>query len=312
MKNKKYIFFITVCLLAIVTAILLRNNKEKIFGEKKFVIGVSEANLYEPWRMSMNEEIKDEAKKHNELSMIYKDAASDVEKQKQDIKDLVGFGVDLLIVSINDSKELLESVNEVYKNIPVIVLDRSANGQDYTLYIGTDMNEIGKEAGKLITELAEGKEVKVVEIEGMLNSNTDEEISRGFKEAISKNKNIKIDRTIVGNWNKNESSDKVRNLIQQGSKIDIIFAHNDYMALGAYNALKEQNVQGVKIVGIDGLEGKDNGIDLVKKNEIQGTFICKTGGKEAILYALKILNKEDNIPKKLVFESNVITKEKIN
>lgn len=311
MKNKKYIFFITVCI-AIVIVILLKNNKEKVNGEKKFVIGVSEANLYEPWRTAMNDEIRDEAKMHSNLTMIYKDAASDVEKQKQDIKDLVGFGVDLLIVSVNDSKELLESVKDVYKNIPVIVLDRSVTGQDYTLYIGTDMNEIGKEAGKLITELADGKEVSVIEIEGILNSNTDEEISRGFKESISKNKNIKIDRTIVGNWNKSESNDKIRSLVQQGSKIDIIFAHNDYMALGAYYALKEQNVKDVKIVGIDGLKGEDNGMDLIKKGELQGTFVCKTGGRESVLYALKILNKEDNIPKKIVFESDVITKEQIS
>ena len=62
------------------------------------------------------------------------------------------------------------------------------------------------------------------------------------------------------------------------------------------------NVSNLKIIGIDGLEGTEGGIELVKNGMLQGTFTCKTGGKEAVEYAIKILNKEGDIPKKILLE----------
>ncbi|BCZ48801.1 hypothetical protein psyc5s11_48680 [Clostridium gelidum] len=276
-----------------------------------FIIGMSQSNLYEPWRINMNKEIEEQAKKHSNIKIIYKDAGGDEEKQKKDIQDLINFGSDLLIVSINDSKQLTQTVKKAYESIPVILLDRSVEGDDYTLYIGSDTKSIGLQAGELVVKLAGNNNIKVIEVQGMLNSSSDEEITNGFKNSISKYKNIVIDRTIVANWQKNEAQDKIEAILKESSDVDIIFAHSDYMALGAYYAKLGTKANSAKIIGIDGLEGRDGGIELVKNGMFQGTFTCKTGGKEAVEYALKILNKKEDIPKKVILEANKITKESL-
>lgn len=274
-----------------------------------FLIGMSQANLYEPWRVYMNKEIQEEAKKHDNIKIIFKDAGGDTEKQKRDIEDLINFGADLLIISTNDSKELNSKVREVYKTIPVIMLDRAATGYDYTMYIGSDAKSIGIQAGNLLEQLADNNKVNVVEIQGVLDSSTDKEITNGFKESIKEDKNIKIDRTIVGNWQENETQDKVEEILNEDKTVDVIFAHSDYMALGAYYAAVKTNSKNIKIIGVDGLEGPKGGIELVRNGILQGTFTCKTGGKEAVEYAAKILNKEKDIPKKILLECDEITKD---
>lgn len=144
----------------------------------------------------MNKEIQEEAKKHSNIRVIFKDAGGDPEKQKKDIEDLINFGADLLIVSINDSKQLTSTVRKAYESIPVIVLDRTVSGYDYTLYIGADTKSIGEQAGELIAKLSNNNKVNVIEVQGILDSSTDKEITSGLREAISKYRNINIDRTM--------------------------------------------------------------------------------------------------------------------
>jgi ribose transport system substrate-binding protein len=311
MKNKKHIIYLCIIIVFVAALIFFTTYPYRTNSEKKdiFIIGMSQANLYEPWRVQMNKEIQEEAKKYDNIKIIFKDAGGDTEKQKKDIQDLINFGSDVLIVSTNDSKELTRTVGEVNKSVPVIMLDRAVSGYDYTLYIGSDAKSIGFQAGNFVKELAGGNKVNVIEIQGVLDSSTDKEITNGFKDVIKNYKNINIDRTIVGNWQENETQDKIEEILKDDKNVDIIFAHSDYMALGAYYATVNANSRNIKIIGVDGLEGHEGGIELVRNGILQGTFTCKTGGKEAVEYAMKILNKEGDIPKKVLLECRKITKD---
>jgi len=313
MKIKSNIIYVYI--IGIITilsmAVAVYVYKIRSNGNDIFIIGMSQSNLYEPWRINMNKEVEEEAKKHSNVKIIYKDAGGDAEKQKKDIEDLINFGSDLLIVSINDSKQLTGAVKKAYESIPVIILDRAVEGYDYTLYIGSDTKSTGVQAGELVAELAGNNNAKVIEVQGMLNSSSDEEITSEFKDSLSKYKNITIDRTIVANWQKNEAQDKIESILKEDTDIDIIFAHSDYMALGAYYAKLDTKANNVKIIGIDGLQGREGGIELVKNGILQGTFTCETGGKEAVKYAMKILNKKEEIPKKIILQCNKITKENL-
>ena len=270
-NNIIYLYIIGIfAILSITVAMYLYKTSSN--ENDMFIIGMSQSNLYEPWRINMNKEIQEEAKKHNNVKIIYKDAGGDTEKQKKDIQDLINFGADLLIVSINDSKQLTQTVKKAYESIPVIILDRAATGYDYTLYIGSDTKSIGIQAGELVAELAGNSNIKVIEVQGMLNSSSDEEITSEFKDLISKYKNITIDRTIVANWQKNEAQDKIEAILKEDKNIDIIFAHSDYMALGAYYAKLSTKANNVKIIGIDGLNGREGGIEMVKEWSIARNF----------------------------------------
>ena len=274
----------------------------------QFVIGMSQANLTEPWRIAMNKEIIEEAKKYDNIKIIYRDAGGDTDKQKKDINELVSDGIDLLIVSINDSEKLTPLVSEVYKTKPVIVLDRAVEGYDYSLYIGPDNESIGKQAGNLLSDLIGDKQGNVMEVQGLLDSPPVIERSNGFREAIKDKQNIKITRTIISEWQRDEAEDQITAALREDNHIDAIFAHNDYMALGAYRATSKLGLNNIKIIGVDGLDGTNGGLDLVSKGIIQGTFTCTTGGKEAVDYAIDLLNKKADIPKKIILRSDEVTK----
>jgi simple sugar transport system substrate-binding protein len=293
-----------------ITALKLINAKKSDGIE--FVIGMSQANLTEPWRISMNEEIMKEAKKYENMKIVYKDAGGDTNKQKKDINELVSAGVDLLIVSINDSKKLTPLVSEVYKSMPVIVLDRAVEGYDYTLYIGSDNEKIGIQAGNLVVDLIGDKEGRVIEVQGVLNSSPVIARSNGFRSVLKEYPNVKIARTLVSEWQKDEAEDKVTQVLEEDKDIDVIFAHNDYMALGAYKAVYKLGLKNIKIIGVDGLTGENGGLDLVSKGMLQGSFTCKTGGIEAVNYAMDILNKKGDIPKKTILKSDKITLSNVN
>ena len=118
------------------------------------IIGVSQANMREEWRMALIDELKAETEKNDDIKIITADATGIVNKQIQDIDNLIGYGIDLLIISPCNEKKLQEKIKEVYDSgIPVIVMDRAVEGFDYTLYIGPDNEVIGQQAGKYIVDL---------------------------------------------------------------------------------------------------------------------------------------------------------------
>ncbi|NNU78658.1 substrate-binding domain-containing protein [Clostridium estertheticum] len=308
----KGIYLFVLVLIIASSAIIIKSICIKKSGGVEFVIGMSQANLTEPWRISMNDEIIEASKKYKNIKIVYKDAGGDTDKQKKDINELVDDGVDLLIVSINDSNKLTPLVRQVYKSMPVIVLDRAVEGYDYSLYIGPDNEKIGTQAGNFVINLIGQDKGKVIEVQGALDSSPVISRSNGFRSVLKDHKNIEISNTIVCNWQRDEAEDKVTQALQADKDVNVIFAHNDYMALGAYKAVYKLGLKNIKIIGVDGLNGENGGLDLVSKGILSGTFTCKTGGSEAVNYAMDILNKRSDIPKKIILKSDKITVGNVN
>lgn len=277
-------------------------------GEIKYLIGMSQANLGEPWRVVMNEEIKKEAAHHKGTKVIFTDAGQSSQKQISDVEKLLGLGIDLLIISPNEAEPLTPIIRKAYKKVPVIILDRDIMSDDYTMFIGANNNLIGQKAGKFAAELLGQKGGKIVEISGLPGSLPAQERSKGFKNEIKKYKNIVIVETLVADWLRDTAENTFRTYLDNHSDIDLVYAQNDPMALGAYRAAMAAEKKDILFVGIDGLPGKNGGLELVEKSILQGTFTYPTGGQEAVQYALKILQKEA-VPKRLTLESRKIIKE---
>lgn len=277
----------------------------------RFLIGVSQANLVEPWRVTMNEEIKEEALKHKDIRLVFTDAAQSSQRQIKDVEQLLQLGIDLLIISPNDSSELTPIVAEAYKKIPVIVLDRGVEGYDYTLYIGPDNRSIGREAGKYVSELLGGARGRVVEIRGPENLPSVKERSLGFREEVGQHENIEIVSVLGADWQRDKAEDQMAELLEKDPQVDIVFAHSDYMALGAYKAAQKRGMKHIHFVGIDGSSGPAGGLQQVEDGILKGTFTCLTGGRESIQYALDILHHERGIPKKIIPRSYRITQENV-
>jgi ABC-type sugar transport system substrate-binding protein len=305
--------------LSVITAFLLILNGcynsqsvENDVGEVKYLIGVSQANLGEPWRVSMNRDIQEEAAKHKEVRVIFTDAAQNNQKQIHDVETLIKQGIDLLIISPNEAKPLTPIVQSAYRKIPIIVLDREIESSDYTLFIGADNRLIGYNAGQFVSQLLGDRGGNVVEIEGLLGSTPAADRSKGFREAIASNANIHIIGKITADWLRDKSEDLMKKELPKWPDVDLIFAHNDPMALGAYKAAGSLNRKGINFVGIDGLSGNWGGLQLVYQKIIQATFIYPTGGKEAVDSALSILNHSKSLPKRVTLNSIKVTQENVN
>lgn len=310
MTNKKSIIIIGITLLLTVSLIILLNIRytyqQKLNEDQYFLIGVSQPNLYEPWRVVMNAEIINEAKKHHNIRVIFTDGAKSTDKQVSDINKLMDYGIDLLIISMDDSEALTPVIANIYKQIPVIVLGRDVIGYDYSLFIGLDNYSIGKDAGEFLGKYAQNEAINVVEIIGSTTSQPVMDRSNGFKSGISLEK-INILSTIEANWEKDKAEDYFKAFLENtDKKVDAVYAHSDDMAYGAYLASRSLGINDLILIGIDGLDGDGQGLDLVDKEVLDCTYICPTGGKEAITYAIDILNQEPGIPKKIILRTHEV------
>src|SRR6185295_6783724 len=120
----------------------------------KHLIGFSQANLGEPWRVAMNAEVAARARDFPDLEIVYADAQQDNAKQVADVENFLRQKIDLLIISPNEARPLTPIVRRVFEQgIPVIVLDRAIEGDTYTTFIGADNRQIGKAAGEFIAKV---------------------------------------------------------------------------------------------------------------------------------------------------------------
>jgi len=275
--------------------------------EDPFVIGMSQCNLGEPWRVQMNEDVKRAAEKHDNLKVVFKDAQNDSLTQRTQVEELVEQRIDLLIISPKEAAPLTKPVAEAYdKGIPVIVLDRAVEGDRFTTFIGADNKKIGREAGRWIAAQLGGKG-SVVELEGLMTSTPGQDRHTGFLEGIdqAKNPGIKIVFTADMAWLEPNARREMESALSTQPQIDLVYAHNDPGAHGAYLAAKQAG-RTMKLVGIDALPHE--GVEYVKRGILDATFLYPTGGPEAIALALEILAGKAP-PKKVVLGTRIYTRE---
>ena len=260
---------------------------------KKYMIGFSQCNSSEPWREAMNQDLQKEAANHPEVALIISDAQQDNSKQVADVENYIVKEVDLLIISPNEAQPLTAVVEKAYdKGIPVIVLDRKILSDKYSVFIGADNVLIGEAAGKYAATLLQGKG-KIVEIWGLKGSTPAQERHTGFMKGITEFPEIQIIYEQDGAWLRRRGLEIMENALQRFEKIDLVYGHNDPMAMGAYIAAKNANRdKEMYFLGIDGLPGPEGGAQAVLNGELNATFLYPSGGKEAILIALKILHGE--------------------
>ncbi|MGD9109441.1 MAG: substrate-binding domain-containing protein [Phycisphaerales bacterium] len=309
MKNafKLTISFFLFCILTIGCA--KKSDEGQPAESSKWTIGMSQCNLGEPWRVQMNTDIKNAADEHKDLRVIFKDAQNDTLKQRSQMEEFVSAGVDLIIISPKEAAPLTPVVVQAYqKGIPVIVLDRRVIGEEYTCFIGADNKKIGKAVGKWIVEKLNGKG-KVVELKGLMTSTPGQDRHSGFRQGIE-GSDIEIIFEADMKWLEPNARKEMESALARFDKIDLVYAHNDPGAHGAYLAAKAVGRENnIIFVGIDALS--QEGQAYVAQGILSASFEYPTGGKEAIETALKILNGQ-SVPKEITLDSRVFTKENIN
>ncbi|MDR2805098.1 MAG: substrate-binding domain-containing protein, partial [Dysgonamonadaceae bacterium] len=181
-------------------------------------------------------------------------------------------------------------IEKAYKaDIPVIVVDRKINSENYTAFIGADNRQIGSEVGNYVAKQLNGKG-NIVEIRGLNGSSPDAERHSGFVSVIDNYPKINLLASYNGDWLKDVAEANMEKAFAEFSQIDLVFAHNDRMAIGAFNiARKHEKADNILFVGIDALPGIDGGIEQVLNHRLKATFIYPTNGDKIIQLAMNIL-----------------------
>ncbi|MEO6287941.1 MAG: substrate-binding domain-containing protein [Dyadobacter sp.] len=260
---------------------------------KQFTIGFSQCTGADNWRKTMQESMYRELSFHPEINFIMKDAGGNSAKQIQQISEFISQDIDLLIVSPNEAKPITPIVEKAYQNgIPVIILDRKTNSDQYTAYVGANNVEVGQVAGAYANTLLKGKG-NVIEISEKPGSSADIDRHQGFAESISHFPGIRLVTKLDGDWDKYSFQKPLTATLRDNSNIDVIFCQNDRRALTAFRVCQSLGLEKeIKLIGVDGLTGRDGGIDLVDRGILNATVLYPTGGEEAIRTAISILQKE--------------------
>ncbi len=277
----------------------------------KYVIGMSQCNLGEPWRVAMNDQIAAAAAEYPMFEVIYADAAQDNSKQIADIQNFIQSGVDLIIASPNESMPLTNVIQEAYnEGIPVILLDRNIEDDSYTQFIGADNVAIGKMIGEYVADTLLPDGGNVCMIRGLEGTTGTYDRDSGFREGIAKNPAVTIIDENNADWLREKAITVADEMLQRNPEIDIIYAHNDPMAEGAYiSAENAGRTEEIMFIGVDGLPTPDGGIKSVIDGRLSVSAIYPTGGKEAIESAYKLLVEAQPLEKTIILDSEIIIPE---
>jgi ribose transport system substrate-binding protein len=275
------------------------------------LIGMSQCNLGEPWRVQMNADIAAAAAKHPTLKLVYKDAQNDSLRQRAQVEELLAQGVRLLIISPKESAPLTKPVAEVYQHgIPVIVLDRAVDGDAYTTFIGADNRRIGREAGQWAARTLAGSG-SIVELKGLMTSRPAQDRHAGFVEGLelASHPGLKVVFEADMQWLEPNARREMDAALAQQKSISLVYAHNDPGAHGAYLAAKAAGREReMKFVGIDALPHE--GVRYVQEGLLDATFAYPTGGGEAIDLAIGLLAGQP-APKRLTLGTRRFTRENV-
>lgn len=229
---------------------------------------------------------------HPNVKLLYKHADANNQEQIRHVKELVSKKIDLLIISPNEAEPLTAVVEQVFnKGMPVIILDRKIASSLYTAYVGGDNYEVGKLAGEYSCNLLKGKG-KILEVMLLPGSSAASERHKGFANALKTYPSIRSLQPVNGELIKDPTDTSISSVIDKNPDLDLVFAQNDFLALKIAGLYKSKGIGAPRIIGVDGLPGKDGGMELVANKTITATMFYPTGGEEAIRTAMKILNKE--------------------
>ena len=295
--HKSYIYLI------ILVAALLSSCSEH---EKTYKIAVSQCSQG-PWREKVNQEML--AAQHlyeQDVKVSIVDSYDDTQLQKRQIDSLTNCDIDLLVVAPNQAEPLVDAIAKVRaKGIPVIFFDRKADTEDYTAFIGGDNVGAGKAMGNYAITLGGNK---ILEVTATMTTSPAQERHQGFESVMKAHPELAY-TCIKSDWSTEAAYKVVKQQLAQGKQPDIVFCHSDFMANGAYKAVKEAKLRDkVKILGIDGR--LDEGIAYVQKGMEDGSYVYPTHGEKIVRLALDILTghpyERDNLlPSMIVTPKNV-------
>lgn len=282
-------------------------------GKKKFVIGWSSANNANEANVQCLDGAQDyiNSLTDDEVEFIVLDGEGSGEKQVAHCETFISMGVDCVVMQPYDAAACQVGVEACQKaGIPVFTAKSMIENNDICTYVGQDDTIAGEMEMRWIAEKLGGKG-NIVIIEGPTGISAAILRNQGIQNVLKEYPDIKVLYSQPGNWNREEGMALMENWLQTGQKIDAVVAHNDEMALGAYDAIVDAGKKGeILVIGIDAI---DAALESVSKGELNATVLQDSYGIGALAVevALKIC-KGENVDKVYNVDPVLVTPENIS
>jgi len=251
----------------------------KLTQKNTYKVGFAQTESNNPWRIAQTNSMKAEAEKLG-FQLVYTDAAGSAAKQVADVNAMIAQGVDVIFLAPREEKPLIPAVMAAKKaGIPVILLDRSVDpslakaGEDYLTFIGSNFVEEGKRVAEWLAKNANGKS-KIIELEGTTGSSPANDRKKGFDEAIQAAGGFEIVASQTGDFARDKGRQVAEALLQAHPDADIIYAHNDEMAMGAIAALEAAGKVPGKDVLVLSIDGGKEAVQAVVDGKIAAVVEC--------------------------------------
>src|SRR5437899_4500288 len=282
--------------------------------KKQFFVAFSQCNNAEPYRAAQNALMTKLFSEAADMKLVIADGQQDNSKQVAQVETFIRRKPDVLIVASNERAALTAVMGEAMAaGIPTICLERDILQPNYTTYIHSDNVAIGRLAGQFIVDHLTKKYGKpkgnIVAMRGLLGVEGEINRDRGAREVFDKYPEIKVVADPVADWIQAKAKDRMTEVLRAQPNIDVVYGHNDPMAIGAYLAAKELGREKEMIfVGVDGLGGPAGGIRKVMDGILAATFVYPLCVDKAVEAATRILHEPGFAPAKdYVLESVMVT-----
>jgi galactofuranose transport system substrate-binding protein len=270
-----------------------------------YKVGFAQTESNNPWRLAQTTSMQDEAAARG-WQLVYTDAAGSAAKQVSDVNSMIAQSVDLIFLAPREEKPLIPAIMAAKgAGIPVILLDRNVDqtlakaGEDYVCFIGSDFIEEGKRVADWLVANAAGKS-KILQLEGTTGSSPANDRKKGFDDVIAANAGFTLLASQTGDFARDKGRQVAETLLQAHPDADIIYAHNDEMAIGAISAIEAAGKVAGKDVMILSIDGGKEIVQLVIDGKVAAVCECSPKfGPKAFDTAVAYANGEA-IPAKLI------------
>lgn len=249
---------------------------------KKVTVGFSQIGAESDWRVANTNSIKTTVEEAG-FTLIFDDAQQKQENQIKALRNFITQGVDVIAFSpVVESgwDEVIKEINDA--GIPLILVDRSTNipgDSYYATFMGSNFIEEGNKAGKWLVDYLKSvgrdkEDINIVELVGTVGSAPANDRQKGFADIIKDHPNLKIVQSQTGNFTRAEGQTVMETFLKAESKIDVLYAHNDDMALGAIDAIKAAGKKPGKDIIIIGVDAVKKAFEAIVAGEMNCTVEC--------------------------------------
>jgi ribose transport system substrate-binding protein len=268
-----------------------------------YVVGFSQMESDNPWRLAETKSLKDEAAKRG-IQLVVTDAQGQTAKQVSDVEDLIARHVNLILLAPREYQGLAPALQAAKAaKIPVILVDRAAAGTpgtDYVTLLASNFVEQGRRAAEWLATQTNGK-ANIVELAGTPGASVAADRAKGFRDEIAKHPDMKIIASQTGNFSRATAQGVMQNVVQSlGKQITAVYAHNDEMALGAVQALSAAGLKPGTDVKVLSIDGERAALEAIDRGELGATVESNPRFGPLAFDTIDKLRKGETLPPKIL------------